>query len=450
MKRLLPPLVFAAAAGSLAVSPWLVSLLLMAAVYLIWAIEQPRLAFAWSLAAIPVSLPVLDWSGVAVRPFELVVLPAALLAILVGWPRLRHPTAENWRHVTPALVFVAYVVVLSLVLPGRNSALEIRRWLSAAMVGWACFTWADDSTFCETCLTAFGWSAVIMAGVSLSQRIWATPFYAGYLGTRDIINVLLLNDTTPVRLANSTFPHFNAAGAYLSILIPVLLANWIYKRTPFHTVALSAAVLSLYLTYSRGAAVATALGALFVIAATIRPSLRWWILSMMAALLALAIVVLSPLLFRSDYVLSLSIGARFLIWRAYLLAWESSPIFGLGPGNAYQAAQFLSPYGGEYVAHSNYLYLAADFGAVGLALATWMVGHGMRATWRHAIRVGPQAPIVLGATGALIALAIHSIFDHTLAVYAYRVGLLALLALAMRTVSTPKDTNVSPAPLYAS
>src|SRR5439155_21930267 len=114
---------------------------------------------------------------------------------------------------------------------------------------------------------------------------------------------------------------------------------------------------------------------------------------------------LIPRIIRSDYLTTISLGSRLLIWQAYYKAWLTSPLLGLGPGNAYQAARFLSPYGEEYIAHSNYLYLAADFGALGLLAAFWLFAHTLRHAWRYLVTLSLQDPLVLGAGASVVALA---------------------------------------------
>src|SRR5205807_3560729 len=101
--------------------------------------------------------------------------------------------------------------------------------------------------------------------------------------------------------------------------------------------------------------------------------------------IAVAVAGVIPVLLTSPYILTISLGLRALLWRAYVNAWLESPIIGLGPGNAFLRAQFLSPYGSQYAAHSNYLYILADFGIVGFLLLTYALA-------RHARSLRAAAP----------------------------------------------------------
>src|SRR5207249_81404 len=93
---------------------------------------------------------------------------------------------------------------------------------------------------------------------------------------------------------------------------------------------------------------------------------------------ALALIVAAaqviPVLLTSPYILTISLGLRTLLWRAYLTTWLESPLIGLGPGNGFLEAQFLSPYGSQYGAHSNYLYILADYGIIGLGVLAYALG----------------------------------------------------------------------------
>jgi O-antigen ligase len=193
-----------------------------------------------------------------------------------------------------------------------------------------------------------------------------------------------------------------------------------------------AALLALYLTYSRGAALATTLGLIATTYAILRPSWRFGLMFGVVTVGLVAAIVLVPLLISSEYSTTLTLGSRALIWYAYVQAWLTSPLFGLGPGNGYMMAQFLSPFGDEYAAHSNFLYLAADYGAVGVLL----VVAGFIAVVARAFRIEPAKrraePLLLGAIAVVTALGVHSIVDHTLVVFSYRVALFGVIAASLR------------------
>ena len=104
----------------------------------------------------------------------------------------------------------------------------------------------------------------------------------------------------------------------------------------------------------------------------------------------------------------------------------------MGPGNGFAAVEFLSPFGARYGAHSNYFYLAADFGVVGLLVVGACFGTVMVRCLRTTRLQRTLKPFTVGATAGLAALALHSFVDDTLVVFSYRIALLAVMAVAFR------------------
>ena len=161
-------------------------------------------------------------------------------------------------------------------------------------------------------------------------------------------------------------------------------------------------------------------------------------------------LIVARLVLLSDYATTVSLGARALIWRAYEEAWLTSPLFGLGPGNGFVAASFLSPFGDLYAAHNNFLYLAADFGIMGVVV----VLYGFGAVAFRGLRVPRDArrsqPFLIGSVAVVTALAVHSMVDHTLILFSYRVALFGILAVSLRLLSyrvADRRSNRGPAPL---
>jgi O-antigen ligase len=164
----------------------------------------------------------------------------------------------------------------------------------------------------------------------------------------------------------------------------------------------------------------------------LRGSWRFALTAATAAAAAVAVVLVVPRLIASDYAATMNLGTRALIWQGYLQAWSASPVFGLGPGNGFIAAQFLSPFGDEYAAHSNFLYLATDYGVIGILTAVY----GFGAIIVRGLRIRPThrrtRPYLLGAVAVVTALAVHSLVDHTLVIFSYRVALFAIIAISLK------------------
>jgi putative inorganic carbon (HCO3(-)) transporter len=84
---------------------------------------------------------------------------------------------------------------------------------------------------------------------------------------------------------------------------------------------------------------------------------------------------------------------RLPIWRA---AWQmllDHPVFGVGPGNFSNLVQQYRPSLPEnFVAHNNFLQVAAESGTLGLALYTALFAGAMVHLWRTRTLVGPDWP----------------------------------------------------------
>src|SRR5207248_3908748 len=107
---------------------------------------------------------------------------------------------------------------------GATSAVEMRFWASSFLVMVAFFLRADDEQTLQHLYRSMTAGACVMLAVAISQRLFEAPFFLGMVEPRDLLRLVLLNDRTPVVLANSTFPHPNAAGAYLTVAISMLCA----------------------------------------------------------------------------------------------------------------------------------------------------------------------------------------------------------------------------------
>ena len=105
---------------------------------------------------------------------------------------------------------------------------------------------------------------------------------------------------------------------------------------------------------------------------------------------------------------------------ASLRMWATEPVFGVGPGRYRElSARFMSPWllgiypDGEN-AHNNYLQIAAELGAVGLAAFVWLLAALGWSVWR-AVRAGPPLdPLLAGAAAGTAAFLVASLTGHPL------------------------------------
>lgn len=408
--------------------------IVLAVAYYAFCLARPDAGLAWSFLALPVTIPLFQVSRITVEPFELFVWPACLIAVISSIHRMPGAHRLNRRRFVPLVAMCAYFMVTALILWGDRTPLEVRMWGGTLLFAWSCYLKAGSDEF----QTHFWWSlvtsAVLLLGVAVSQRLFGVPLFQGAEEARDLLRLLVFGDSHPVRLANITFQHFNSAGAYLTLLVLALYAGAMTRalRGRILWIGVVAAMLALYLTYSRGAALSTLIG--LSIATTLTRTNRRTLVALATAtavVVALTLAIALPAVLTSEYTETLSFGVRLLIWGAYLQAWLESPVIGLGPGNGFAAARFLSPYGEEYGAHNNFLYIAADFGLMGLAALSLGLGTVIVRT----VKLDPIArraqPLMVGASAAVAALFVHSFFDHTLTVYAYRLGLFGIIAAAL-------------------
>jgi O-antigen ligase len=423
-------LVIGAAVGGLG---WFGVLVLLALSYYAICLVRPAEGLAWAFAALILAGPDFQVAGVHIHPFELLVWPACLIYLASRIEGRRFLDADDLRALAPLLAVGGYLVVACLLLWGGTAPLEIRMWGSSLLFGVACYVAGSDAAFQLRFRWAFMLSAAALFALALSQHFFGGPGYQGYQEPRDLLQLFLTGKAEPVRLANLTFDHFNSAGAYLTIVVGILVGFSLGSgRTRTTLFAAVAALAALYLTYSRGAALATAIGVLAAACWVLTPRRRLHLIAATIIFAAVAGMALLPLLFSTEYATTFTLGSRALIWQAYFQAWRASPLFGLGPGNGYATAQFLSPFGDEYAAHNNYLYLAADYGAAGLLVFLTGIIVILRRVAQVATPERRDHPYAIGAIAIIFAFLVHSLVDHTLVVFSYRIALFGVLGVALR------------------
>jgi O-antigen ligase len=123
-----------------------------------------------------------------------------------------------------------------------------------------------------------------------------------------------------------------------------------------------------------------------------------------------------------------NVRVRSYLWTAATRMWLDHVWWGVGPGQfdvrfpAYRPTAVPSR---PYWAHDDYLNTLADWGAVGGGIVAWglvCLGAGALKTWKYvqrepgdlSTRRSDRAALVLGASIALLALAVHSVVDFNL------------------------------------
>jgi O-antigen ligase len=189
--------------------------------------------------------------------------------------------------------------------------------------------------------------------------------------------------------AFGTLGQKNTLGAYLAMLLPpacweaAKARTWTARMLALNAVALIA--VALFLTFSRSAWVAGAIGAAIPLAAAYRRNRERVAVAAVGAVLVLAGVYLSSAapLQRTDLA---QLGDRPVVYIDSLRLIASRPLLGYGPDNfglvfpAFQSIDLQQPWD---KAHAETLQVLATQGVLGLAAYAWLVIAFVAATWRH-------------------------------------------------------------------
>jgi len=122
------------------------------------------------------------------------------------------------------------------------------------------------------------------------------------------------------------------------------------------------------------------------------------------------------------------------VWASTIALIKAHPLAGNGFGAYPVAITKFHQASGKWVpeaAHNDYLELVAAGGAIGIALALWIMAIFVRAAWRRLVHGSSLArSYCLGALTALLGVLIHSLFDFGIQVTANAVFFIALIVIA--------------------
>jgi O-antigen ligase len=444
------------------------------ALVIVMAWRWPDILF-WSVILIaPLSRS--PHSG-AVSPDVLVYLKAGLIFAVAAIVGLRYgllgrsPSLPGF--VTRFLLVWLAVVMLS-VLHARDAGLSLR-YLPLAAAGVATFILC--SYFDEHQQTRLLW-AVLSIGAAIGILVLLQYVVVTY-GVASFLEHWIIEPRTEAYHAmnpmaafggryrpSGTMLHPNSMGAYFAVLIPWACALAGMRQVSVRQRAVSWAVviamaLGLFMTNSRGAAVALAASLLYL---SVHAGYRWLMGLAVASLLGLGLVFalgnsdarLQALekLTRVEYGLS----GRPVIWRNVAQLIRQEPWLGVGPGN--MSAQYVSHFGffvpngveeqmsqiwslqnlserqvtDNYHAHNSYLQFAAEIGILGPLLLLWGLGVLVYQAERRA-RLWPlnSLPRALAlAVGSLaVGVMIYGLFDSPYTFTKESLNLIAACLLAI-------------------
>jgi hypothetical protein len=390
--------------------------ILAATVYGLLVVEGYREGGFWPADALAVALAALVVLAIAIKLVPLdrrsLLLVASVLALAVWW-LVRACTAETARAFLPLgasmLGFAAaFVAVRPLVGRARELAGLGVACLGAAgaLIGFAGLVWrwypmaiptqtlwriSSTLTYSDAAGLVLGMCLLVSLGVTLCPpltRVTVCLCAGGLLATQ-------------------------SRGAYIAFLVAILIVPW--RRSVRMAVPLAAGVALGVAAVASSPDTTTVpwLAGVVVIACVVAAFCSWdpasyrgplfvWvgILALLAALVAAALAGLHHEI--GVRALAPSDQDRSAEWSAALHQWESAPVVGVGPDRllVFHAAD------GTYAhfAHNEYLQVAADGGAVGLALFLLVIGLATRVIRRFDL-------LSSCATSALVCAAVAGAFD---------------------------------------
>lgn len=256
-------------------------------------------------------------------------------------------------------------------------------------------------------------------GGFLAWGVTTSAGLQGLLAVREYAATYIAGD--PTWRVFGTLPNPNVLASFLLTALPVALGLCVTASKPLQIAAGGAVLVQLaglLLTGSRGGWLAAGVALVCWLAFCARHIGRagWRRLGVLAVLCAVVVPVASlPLRSRVERAGAPAQVAsnrfRLLTWSGTMEAIRERPLIGAGAGTFEVLYPPHAKAGFTRTAHNSYLQLAAELGAVGLALWLWMVG---AALWTGLPGKGaPQAPLLrFSAAAGMVGSAAHNVVDY--------------------------------------
>lgn len=358
---------------------------------------------------------------IVLQPFALygdvldttVTLPkVALVGVLLGC--IAYPRAfDILRERAPArFVLAGALVVAAIALSAAQAAnlhavfreiFKAMEYVVLFVTVYAAYRLEPDRNVARIAIVA---TTALVALLSLSQELFGAP------------SVLLLNGHTMPRIAGPLEGPNQLAG-YLDVSLPLLFAFCVEGSGAPTQVVLALATFADVLTFSRG-------GALGAVAGLVTVALVYRLRDLRAALVSTGIGLAAGTVVAASWGLvahSLGIfrlwqftrienaggvGTRPELWHAAIELIRKHALLGVGAGNFELDLPQVGLHGVRTHANSLYLQALVEGGIPQLA-ATLYLAYVSISTF---VRERASSPLVAGALGASIALALHQIFDY--------------------------------------
>lgn len=338
-------------------------------------------------------------------------LPLVLFLLGLGISVALWPTETAFGILRKALAGVAAFAALKLTRPNPRDLHTITHCFMTSGLVVALIAILQVST------GSFGFDERFVQQRGLFEAIFSGQAFSGELAE--------------VRMANSTFNHFNMAGAYLDLVYPFFLLQALKRAGSW--LSLSLIVLGINATHSRGSLLALLASTAFLLFMLYRRPLSRWFSLLLYGALTLGVVLIAVALGVEETLSLYGPAGRFALWQASWESFGANPIFGNGLGRTVDLIE--ERIGVRYAAHNIYLQLLADAGIIGLFSFLLLVV----VFFKHLRRVLRQAPatqwFALGWAGAMVAYLSHGLVDHALfqpAFTAFFFIALAVMSLASK------------------
>lgn len=272
--------------------------------------------------------------------------------------------------------------------------------------------------------------------------------------------------------ASGTYISPNHFAGFLEMILPLALAFLLagkLKIVPriLMGYAVVAMLAGLTATFSRAGWVAAVAGILFVLGVLLghKNHRRWAAVLLAVLLVGGGIFVTQYLVKTQSFTQRVKTAAdapqgaydwdtRLMMWGAAERMWRDNFWFGVGPAHYdYRFREYRPPdlQARPDRCHNDYLNLLADWGAVGGVIVLAGMGifiFGLLKTWPHVRREendfgsgqSNRFAFFLGATGGLVALAVHSVMDFNLHIPANALIAVTLLALLSSNLRFATET----------
>jgi len=374
-------------------------------------------------------------------PYSPAVVESCVIIGMILWMIKRGMVAGQQQNLTPSINerFFRYCKCFKLTPSPINRPVAF--FLSA------CFLSVIGSAFFEQSWHNFltktlEWFIVYFLVIEVFQKkkhiyiaIFILLFTSGATALDSIVqfhitqkDVFLGHMIEPGSRATAGFKTANGLGAYLTVIIPLILALIFFKGKNlrfrfFVSLTFLLAVWSLIVTFSRGAWLGTLLGIMFFpLVFCFHDQLRKFYFALGLVCVTTVLYVYFGLMFTSSFDLEVlvrhsTVDWRLNIWQDGIRMIKDKPFFGHGINTFMQIFKFYRSdiNTNPTYAHNCYIQLAAETGLFGLLSFLWIIGNLFRESFKKVTFFATHDSHLMilssGLLSGIFAFLVHSFFD---------------------------------------